>query len=193
MNKEQLKALGLNDSQIEAVLNAYKDFVPRDRLNEANEARKQAESQLAERDKQLTELKKTAGDNEELKKQIETLQSDNKAAKEKFAADLKALKIDNAVSTALTVAKAKNVKAVKALLDLNKITIEGDEVKGINEQIKELVKGADTSFLFDAQQQPPKPKGMEPAGGEPNPQPKPYAQMNYSERVAYLAAGGKPE
>ena len=62
--------------------------------------------QLKDRDTQIENLKKTAGDNAELTKQIEQLQAENKAAK-----------VDAAVQLALTVAKAKNVKAVRALLE----------------------------------------------------------------------------
>lgn len=191
MNKELLKSLGLNDEQIEAVLNGYKGYVPPERFNEVNEAKKNAEASIAERDKQLTELKKAVGDNDALKSQIEQLQADNKSAKEKYEADLKALKIDNAVNNALTGAGAKNLKAVKALLDMEKITLEGDEVKGIDEQVKGLLKGADTSFLFNVQQTPK--GGLKPAEGAGGGTQKAVKDMNYSERVAFLAAGGKLE
>ncbi|MFB9327989.1 phage scaffolding protein [Paenibacillus aurantiacus] len=43
------------------------------------------------RDKQLTDLKKSTGDNEEPKKQIETLQADNKKSGDEYKAKLKDL------------------------------------------------------------------------------------------------------
>lgn len=71
---------------------------------------------VKERDRQLEALKKASGDAEALKAEIEKLQGENKAAAAKYASDLKALQISNAVERELTAAGAKNLKAVKALL-----------------------------------------------------------------------------
>jgi len=57
--------------------------------------------QLAERDSQLEELKKNSGDNTELKAQLETLQAENKAAKQKYEQDMKNLKLDTAIQLAI--------------------------------------------------------------------------------------------
>lgn len=189
MNKESLLALGLTEEQATKVLEGFKDFVPRERLNEVNEAKKTLEAQVAERDKQLTELKKSVGDNEALKTQIDELQKANKAAKEKFESDLQALKISNAIDTALTASGAKNLKATRALLDLEKITLDGDDVKGVEEQIKALKSDDSTKFLFNGETAPKGTRAGEPKDGKP----KPVSEMNYSERVAFLAAGGKLE
>lgn len=193
MNKEKLIALGLTDEQATKVLEGFKGYVPSERFNEVNEAKKNAEALVSERDKQINDLKKAAGSNEELKKQIETLQAENKSAKEKYDADLKALKIDNAINSALTGAGAKNLKAARALLDLEKITLDGEEVKGISEQIKTLTADESTAFMFAVKSNGGNtPSGMK-AGEGGKPTSKPYSEMNYSERVAYLAAGGQPE
>lgn len=193
MNKEKLIELGLSEEQATKVIEGFKGYVPPERFNEVNEAKKNAEALVAERDKQLTEIKKSAGNNEELKAQIEALQKENKAAKEKFESDLKTLKIENAINAALTANGAKNLKAARALLDLEKITIDGDEVKGVGDQIKALLADDGSKFLFDVKPadggKPAGTKGAE--GGKPVN--KPVAEMNYSERVAYLAAGGTLE
>lgn len=192
MNKEKLIALGLSEEQATKVLEGFKGYIPPERFNEVNEAKKNAEALVAERDKQLAEIKKNAGNNEELKAQIETLQKENKAAKEKFESDLKALKIENAINAALTANGAKNLKAARALLDLEKITLDGDEVKGIGDQIKALLADDGSKFLFDVKPAEIKPAGTKAAEGG-NPANKPVSEMNYSERVAYLAAGGTLE
>ena len=149
MNKEKLLALGLTEEQAKAVLEGFKGYVPPERFNEVNEAKKNAEALVSERDKQIEGLKKSTGDSEALKAEIEKLQGENKAAKEKYEADIKTLRINNAIDSALTKAGAKNLKAVRALLDMEKITLDGDEVKGIDEQIKGLSKADDSSFLFN--------------------------------------------
>lgn len=191
MSKEKLVELGLTEEQAVKVLDVFKDSIPRTRLNEALEGKKQAESIIAERDKQLEELKKSMGDNEALKKQIETLQNDNKTAKLKYEADLKNLQINGAVEKALISAGAKNMKAVKALLNLEGAELDGENVKGLAEQIKALQSAEDSKFLFT---EPTTTfKGTKGGEGTGNPPAKAVKDMNYSERVAYLAAGGKLE
>ena len=84
MNKKQLLALGLTEEQADKVLAGFEGYVPSTRFNEVNEAKKNAEALLAERDNQLVELKKNLGENDKLKKQIETLEAENKTAKENY-------------------------------------------------------------------------------------------------------------
>ena len=86
MNKEQLIALGLTEEQAEKVLSAnteqLKGFIPKSRFDEVNNAKKNLETQLTERDNQLKELKKNNKDNEELQSTIKRLEDENKSAKE---------------------------------------------------------------------------------------------------------------
>lgn len=111
-------------------------------------------TQVGDRDKQLETLKASAGDNADLKKQIEDLQTENATAKATHESELNQLKIDFAVEKALTGAKAKNIKAVKALLELGEAKLDKDgNVKGLDEQIEKLRSGDDTKFLFEAQKQ----------------------------------------
>jgi hypothetical protein len=146
-----------------------KDYIPKSRFDEVNEAKKNAESLVKERDKQLEDVKKASGDNEELKKQIEQLQEDNKAAKQKYDADIKKMQIDNAVHSALKDAGAKNVTALMALLkDMDKAELAEDgTVKGLAEQIQELQKSE--SYLFNTKAEPQnKPTGATPANSGSN-------------------------
>jgi DNA-binding transcriptional MerR regulator len=98
--KKLLEAQGLNEAQIKAILEGvtanYTGFVPPHRFEEVNTAKKQLEEDIKERDKQLTELKKNAGDNAALQEQITKLQADNKAATEKYEADMKDLRLSTA-------------------------------------------------------------------------------------------------
>lgn len=192
--KEKLLALGLSEEQVTQVLEQFKGYVPPERFNEINEAKKTAENAIAERDKQLADLKKGVGDNEELKKQIETLQAENKATKEKYESDIQTMRINNAIDQALTGAGAKNLKAVRALLDLEQIKIDGEAVTGIEEQIKTLTSADDSKFLFNVKPETNQqsPVGMKAGEGAKSAE-KPYSQMTYSERVAFLESGGKAE
>lgn len=164
-----------------------KDYIPKSRFDEVNEAKKNAESLVKERDKQLEDVKKASGDNEELKKQIEQLQEDNKAAKQKYDADIKKMQIDNAVHSALKDAGAKNVTALMALLkDIDKAELAEDgTVKGLAEQIQELQKSE--SYLFNIKTEPQnKPTGATPANSGSNIPgtitKEQFAKMGYKER-----------
>ena len=152
---------------------------------------------MKERDTQLETLKAAAGDNEALKTQIADLQKANADAVSAHESEMTQLKVDFAVEKALTGAKAKNIKAVKALLDLEgaKLDKEGN-VKGLQEQIDKLVADESTKFLFDAVQQQSGQqqttfKGFQP--GAASQQQKPGAEvdtskMTYDELVAYMEA-----
>lgn len=185
MKKDELKNLGLTDEQVDAVITGYKDFIPKSRFDEVNEARKNAESLVAERDKQIEGLKVSAGSTDELKKQIEKMQAENKALVEAKDNEIKKIKINNAVNTALMGAGAKNVKAALALLNMeNTELLEDGSVKGLNEQIEALKTDEDSKFLFAD----PKPviKGANPVGGSNNPKTvtkDQFARMGYKERV----------
>ena len=155
MKKKELVELGLTEEQAEKVAAAsaeeLKGYVPLTRFNEVNEAKKHAEESVTERDKQIEGLKSAAGDADKLKKQIEDLQAANKKKDSDHAAEIKSLRIDNAVNTALTAAKAKNLKAVRALLDLDKAELSDDgTVKGLDTQIQRLQTADDSKFLFDS-------------------------------------------
>lgn len=151
MNKEKLMEMGLTEELATKVAKELDgNYVPKTRFNEVNTELKQAKDQVKERDSQLETLKKSVGDSDELKKQIETLQNENKTKDETHAAEIKQLKIDTAVDKALAEAKAKNPKAVKALLDLAKAEISDDgTIKGLDAQIKTLSEAEDSKFLFD--------------------------------------------
>lgn len=143
MNKEQFVALGLSEEQADKAAVAsqeeLKGFVPKARFDEVNEAKKQAEKGNTDRDKQLEDLKKSTGDSAALQEQITTLQADNKAATEKYEADLKKLKLSTAVKLALA-GEAHDPDIVAGLLDKTKIELDdsGAVKGGLEDQVKAL-------------------------------------------------------
>lgn len=127
-----------------------KNFVARSDFNTLNAEKKALADTVKERDKQLETLKASTGDVEALKTQIATLQSDNVAAAKAHEAEIRHLKVDTAVELALSAAKAKNIKAAKALLELDKAELSEDgTVKGLAEQIRKLSNSPDTGFMFE--------------------------------------------
>lgn len=196
MTRKQLEDLGLTKEQADSIIKINGDDIENAKSASAAEIKNlQTEvdglkTQVGDRDKQLETLKASAGDNANLKKQIEDLQTENATAKANHESELNQLKVDFAVEKALTGAKAKNIKAVKALLDLTdaKLDKEG-KVKGLAEQIEKLTTDEGTKFLFDAPTQQQNFKGFQPGASA---QQKPGAEvdtskMNYDELCAYLA------
>ncbi len=198
MTRKQLEDLGLTKEQADSIIKINGDDMENAKSASAAEIKNlQTEAdglkaQVSERDKQLETLKASAGDNDTLKKQIEDLQAENQTAKADYESELNRLKIDFAVEKALTGANAKNIKAVKALLDLEDAKLDKDgTVKGLSEQIDKLTTGDDTKFLFEARKQQNF-KGFQPgASGENKPgegETVDFSKMSYDELTAYMEA-----
>lgn len=188
MNKEDLIAIGLTEEQAKKVMDSLDgNFVTKARFNEINEENKTLKQSVADRDKQLEDLKKSSGDNAELKKQIETLQQQNADQQKAHDAEVAQLKLDNAIDASLTAAGAKNIKAVRAMIDTSKMKLgEDGTVEGLPDAIKAVQKT--DSYMFNTVQQ--KFKGFQPGGsGEVKPGTEvDTSKMTYSELVAYMAA-----
>ena len=167
MKKEDLmKIEGMTDDLAtkiaEVSAEELKGYIPKTRFDEVNEAKKNAEALVKERDKQLEDVKKSTGDNEELKKQIEQLQESNKAAKAEYEENIKRVQKENIDTLLLTEQGAKNVKAVIALLDAVDGKLEGDDYKAARlAQIQALQKSE--SYLFNIKNSEPKASGATPA------------------------------
>lgn len=150
------------------------------------------------RDTQLEELKKSAGDNAGLKKQIEDLTAQNKADKAAHDKELATVKLMAAVDAELTAAGSKNNTAVKAVLaDFlkeasildGKVTskVNGESVT-LAARVEAMKKDAATDFLFGAAA---KYEGWKPGDSgdvkKPGEGKKP-SEMSYAELAEYLAA-----
>lgn len=126
-----------------------KGFVSKADFNTANEAKKTLETQVSDRDKQINDLKKV--DPAKLQDEITRLQVENKSAKEKFDADLKATRLSAALDLGITKAKGKNSTAIKSLLDQSKLTLKDDgTVDGLDAALQSL-KTSD-GYLFTVEE-----------------------------------------
>lgn len=190
MNKEKLIEMGLSEELATKVMGELDgNFVPKTRFNEVNEENKTLKTAAKEHEKQLETLKAAAGDNENLKEQIATLQQQNKDQQKAHEAELKQLKFDNALESALVAAGAKSTKAVKAMLNVDNVKLNDDgKFSGLDEQLTAL-KTSD-AYMFAEQQTNQKFKGFQP-GATGNVKPSANvdtSKMTYSEMVAYLEA-----
>lgn len=190
MKKEEFVALGISEelaAKAEAAsLKELGGYVEKAKHDEVVEENKTLKKSVSDRDKQLDDLKAASGDNEELKKQIETMKQQNADQEKAHKAELAQLKLDNAIDAALTAAGAKNGKAVKALIDTSKVKLgEDGKLTGWDDQIKALQKS--DGYLFDTKQQNNF-RGMQPgASGDIKPGAEvDTSKMSYDELCAYL-------
>ena len=151
MALEWLKGI-LGDSYTEEIDKSIskeigKQFVTKADFNSANEAKKALETQIADRDKQLEELKKV--DSTKLQAEITRLQQENTTAKSNYENELTKVKLNSALDVALMSAKARDVKAVKPFLDMDLIKLDGDKLLGLEEQLKTVK--TEKGYLFEAE------------------------------------------
>lgn len=180
-------------------------FVARTDFNDKNTKLKEAEAQVTQltetvktRDKQLEDLKKSAGDNEELTKQIETLTQQNKDQKAAHDKEMATVRLMAAVDAELTTSGSKNNTAVKAVLaDFLKdakivdgkvtATVGGESIT-LASKVEALKKDTTTDFLFGTVA---KYDGWKPGEGGDGKKPpeggKKPSEMSYSELAEYLA------
>lgn len=157
--KEQLVEMGLTDEQADKVIEGYGQMIPKSRLDTKIQEVNDLKGQLADRDTQLEALKKV--DVKALQTTITDLQTANETAKAEYEAQLKQRDFDHALDGALRDAKARNIKGVRANLDLDAIKLDGDKLLGLDEQLTALKASDDYLFVKDGLrgQTPPNPDG----------------------------------
>ena len=141
------------------------DFVRRNRLNEESDKVKELRSQLQDYDTQIEELKKHADTSSELQDKIKEIQDAKKEEVESLNNKLRQKTLDNEIEKELIKRKARNPKAVKALLDNDTIKLEEDDsVVGLSEQLDKLQESDD--YLFESDDKKKKKAGEDFSKGQ---------------------------
>jgi chromosome segregation ATPase len=152
MKTEFLKGLGLEQDAIDKIMAENgKDIESfRAQVETLKASETGLKGQLAQRDKDLTELKKNAGDSEDLKTKYDDLESTYKADKKAFEDRIRDTQISAAIKVAVA-ASAHDPDLVVSQIDKSKITLgdDGSVKMGLDEQVKELQKTK--AFLFKAE------------------------------------------
>lgn len=143
---DQIMAENGKDVQAEQAKAAAKD----NELSKANETIKSL---------QETVKKYDGADPEQLKQSLSDLQK-------KYDADITQAKMDSALELALVQGKAKNTKAIKALLNMEEIKLDGDKLLGLDDQLGKLK--TEAGLLFETDQPPRDSKYAPPSGGDPD-------------------------
>lgn len=187
MKREFLKELGLEDEAIDKIMAEHGKTVNEtkqkaEKVDSLEEQLEDYKKQISERDTQLEELKKV--DAEGLQAKIDELQQQNETTKTEYEEKLQQQAFDHKLESALSGAKVKNTRAVKALLDMDTIKLDGDTLKGLDDQLNNL-KESD-AYLFESEESDPKPTfttGQHNKGG--NMSAKDLMKMTYKERVKF--------
>ncbi len=156
------------------------NFIPKSRFDQVNQAKKDLETQVKESDTQLADLSKNNKDNEQLLTQIKELQTLNKQTTTDYEAKINQMQFDYALEGALTNAKCKNTKALKALLDMESIKYQEGKLEGLEKQLEGL-KESD-SYLFDLDTAPTNTGGLG-GFGRSNPTPSGDSQSSFMDAI----------
>lgn len=176
MKRKFLEDLGLEKEDIDSIMAENgKD------VEKAKADYEDVKAQLETANATITDLKKNNVDNEKLQNKVTEYETEiaklkDEAAKKEF---------NYRLEDALKGSKAKNLKALKALLDMDKVKLEGDKFTGLEEQLTAL-KESD-AYLFDTEeQQPPQLGGFKPTntgGASKGITKEQFHKMSYSERA----------
>jgi hypothetical protein len=142
------------------------NWFPKEKFDDVNNSNKDLKAQLKDRDKQLADLGDKAKGNEDLTKQIADLTEANKKAAADYEAKLQGQAFDFALKSALTGAKAKNPKAVEALLNRENLKLDGEKLVGLDDQLKTIQES--DPYLFDIEEEKGGPRfttGQHKSGG----------------------------
>ena len=140
-----------------------KYFKPAKEFNEINEELKVIKGEK----KTLEDDKKKIEDEYNNFKKGSISQADYEAKKKEIEdsskAEIEKIRLESKIDLAINNAKSKNIKSVKANLDLEKIKLDGDKLLGFDDQIKAL-KESD-AYLFEIDKSVN--KGLDDNGGKP--------------------------
>lgn len=174
----ELEAALKDNKEIKLANLASGQYVDKDKFDKAELKAGDLQTQLTAANDTIKGFKDLDPDG--LKKSVKDwekkYQDDTNALNLKLTEQTKNSKIEFALLTA----KAKNTKAARALLDESKISLDGENLLGLNEQLETLKK--DAAYLFEGE----KPNNPPPPAGGSDPK-------NTNDEVAkWIAEAGLP-
>lgn len=193
MKTEFLKSLNLSQEVIDKIMAENgKDIAVEQKkaekvIQERDSYKLKAESLEIQVNDANTEIQKFKDmDIDGIKKAADDWKETAEKAKADADKQISQMKFDYALSAALTGAKAKNTKAVKALLDMDGLKFNDNDGKivGLDEQLAQIK--TDNDYLFESDKPAPEfVKGTN--GGSGNVGGKKPSEMTYTELCDYMA------
>lgn len=193
MKTEFLKSLNLSQEVIDKIMAKNgKDIAAEQKkaekvIQERDSYKLRAESLETQVNDANTEIQKFKDmDIDGIKKAADDWKETAEKAKADADKQISQMKFDYALSAALTGAKAKNTKAVKALLDMDGLKFNDNDGKivGLDEQLAQIK--TDNDYLFESDEPAPEfVKGTN--GGSGSVGGKKPSEMTYTELCDYMA------
>lgn len=137
---EGLKIEGLTKEVIDQIMAEHGKSVQAEQAKAAAKDSELTKANETIKDLQDAVKKYDGADPEQLKQSLSDLQK-------KYDTDIAQAKLDSALELALVQSKARNTKAVRALLKAETIKLDGDKLLGLDEQLNSLKKEA--AYLFE--------------------------------------------
>lgn len=153
MKREFLKELGLEKEAVEQIMTEHGKDVEglKQQISTLETEKENLSGQLAEANQQMEDFKSM--DIEGIQRAAEEWKTKAEAAEAKAKADVEKLQFEYALNTALAGAKAREPKAVAALLDMDGLKLNGNEIVGLKDQLEKLKTEKD--FLFENDEKTP--------------------------------------
>ena len=151
MKRDFLKNLGIEDKDvIDKILDENSSDIGRAKgeLQTYKDKVTELEGEIRTKDTKIADLEKSNGDVSELRDKVAQLEADKTKLQGDLDTKVTELQKNHAIENGVRDAKAKNVKAVMALLDMSKITFTEGKLDGLSTQLEALTTGEDSSFLF---------------------------------------------
>ena len=163
MKTDFLKELGLEKDVIDKIMAENgKDIENyKNQVSTLAAEKETLTTQLGEANTQIAAFKDLDVDG--IKAAADDYKAKFEAAKAKAKADIEKLQFDDALSSALSGAKAREPKAVAALLDMEGLKLNNGEIVGLKDQLEKLKTEKD--FLFESDD--PAPSIVRGTGGTP--------------------------
>ena len=155
MKRDFLKNLGIEDSEtISKILDENSADIGRAKgeLDTYKTKVTNLENDIKSKETEIATLKTQVADTATLNQKISQLEADKTNLTNELNTKVSQIQKSHAIESGVRDAKARNVKAVIAQLDMDKITFENGELSGLTEQLDALKSGDDTSFLFGESQ-----------------------------------------
>ncbi|NBI08069.1 phage scaffolding protein [Senegalia massiliensis] len=150
MERKFLEELGLEKESIDKIMAENGKDIEKAKgdLSTKETELETLQGQLKAANEQIEEFKEM--DVEKIKAAADEYKTKYEEAQNKAKQEMEKLQFEHKLEGALSGAKAKNIKAVKALLDMEGLKLNKDEIVGLNDQLEKLKEEND--YLFESEE-----------------------------------------
>lgn len=114
------------------------NYIEKKDYDTVKKERDQYKKDIKKRDTDLENLQEKVKDNEELNLEIENLKKENKKAADDYKVELEKITFESKLEKKLESYNPYNTAILKKALDLSKVSLDGENFLGLDEQIKSL-------------------------------------------------------